>query len=109
MKPRFGILFIAALFALAFACPVFAASDDKPTSGTVTAAASKEQTTCPIMGGAVNKKLFVDKDGKRIYVCCSGCIEPVKKDFDAIAKKLEASGVTLAKAEPATKDEKTKK
>jgi hypothetical protein len=38
------------------------------------------QKTCPIMGGPINKKLFVDYKGKRIYVCCSMCIAEVKKD-----------------------------
>lgn len=70
-------------------------------------AAGKAQTTCPVMAGnPINKKLFVDKDGKRIYVCCKACIEKVKKDFDAIAKKLEADGITLAKSEEVKADSK---
>ena len=40
----------------------------------------KLQTECPVLGGAIDKSLFVDYKGKRIYVCCSGCIEPVKAD-----------------------------
>jgi hypothetical protein len=120
MKSRSGILLSAALFSLAFACPVFAANADKPapvdkpvavdkpTSGTQVQASVKEQTTCPIMKGAVDKKLFVDKDGKRIYVCCKNCLAEVKQNFDTIAKQMESEGITLAKAEPA-KDEKSKK
>ena len=26
------------------------------------------QSTCPIMGGGINKSLYVDHEGKRIYV-----------------------------------------
>jgi len=39
------------------------------------------QTTCPVMkGGKINKKLYVDHNGKRIYVCCKVCINKVKAD-----------------------------
>lgn len=55
-----------------------------------------EQTMCPVMGGAVNKALYVDHDGKRIYVCCMGCIDAVKKDPAKYVKEIEAKGITLA-------------
>ncbi len=57
------------------------------------------QTTCPVMkGSAINKKLFVDCEGKRIYVCCRMCIKAVKKDPAKYVKEMEAAGVTLEKA-----------
>lgn len=55
----------------------------------------KPQTTCPVMGGKINKKLYVDVDGKRIYVCCAGCIAPIKKDPAKYVKKLKAQGVAV--------------
>lgn len=67
------------------------------------------QTTCPVMGGAINKELFVDKDGKRIYVCCGGCIDAVTKDFSTYEAKLAESGQAvefLAAATPAPASEK---
>jgi hypothetical protein len=39
---------------------------------------TKTQTTCPVMGGKINKAQFVDAKGFRIYVCCPGCIAKVK-------------------------------
>ena len=57
----------------------------------------KLQTTCPVMGGKVNKDLFADRGGQRIYVCCKGCIAPVQKDFAKYAKKIEGVGETVAK------------
>jgi len=54
------------------------------------------QTMCPVMGGKINKDLYVDHDGKRIYVCCKGCIAPIKKDPVKVIKQLEAEGVTVA-------------
>jgi len=56
------------------------------------------------MGGKINKSLFVDHDGKRVYACCAGCLPDLKKDPAKYISQLEAKGVTLdkasAKAEP---------
>jgi hypothetical protein len=69
-------------------------------------AVAKLQTTCPVMGGKVNKALYVDRDGKRIHVCCKGCIGAVQKDPEKYIKKLEADGVAL---DPTPKAETSKK
>ena len=53
------------------------------------------QTTCPVMGGKINKKQYADVKGKRIYVCCPGCIGKIQADPDTHIEKLEKSGVTL--------------
>lgn len=50
------------------------------------------QTTCPVMGGEINKDLYVDVSGKRVYVCCAGCIEPIKMDPETYLNKLEKMG-----------------
>ncbi len=55
------------------------------------------QATCPVMGGKINPELYVEQDGRRIYVCCRGCIAPVRKEFAKYAKKIEASGEVVAK------------
>ena len=52
----------------------------------------KPQTTCPVMGGDIDKSQFVDYNGKRIYVCCGGCIAQVKADPEAAIKKLASLG-----------------
>ena len=63
-----------------------------------TTAFAEKQTVCPVMGGKIDKELYVDADGKRIYVCCKGCIEKVKADPQKYIKQLESQGVTLEKA-----------
>ena len=63
------------------------------------AVAVKVQTLCPVMGGTINKSKFVDYDGKRIYVCCDGCIDKVKKDPAKYVRQMEEKGITLDKAE----------
>ncbi len=62
-------------------------------------AAAKAQTTCPVMGGKINKKFYADYKGKRVYFCCPDCIQAFKKNPDKYVKKLERAGVILAKAQ----------
>jgi YHS domain-containing protein len=56
------------------------------------------QTKCPVLSGTVDKKVFVDYQGKRIYFCCKACIAEFEKNPDQYLKKLAAEGVTPEKA-----------
>ena len=69
-----------------------------PAAALRASAQGTPQTVCPVMGGKINKELYVDVEGKRIYVCCGGCIDPIKKDGAKFVKKLEDQGITLAQA-----------
>jgi YHS domain-containing protein len=55
----------------------------------------KPQTTCPVTGDPIDKKLYVDYNGKRIYVCCSSCLADLKKDPEKYIKKLESQGQSV--------------
>ena len=55
--------------------------------------APKVQTKFPVMdGNDINKNLFVDIKGKRVYVCCKGCIAQVEKSPDKYLAKIKATG-----------------
>jgi YHS domain-containing protein len=65
--------------------------------------ATSKETTCPVMEGTVNKNIYADYKGKRVYFCCPPCLKAFKKDPDTYMKKLEDQGVVLEKApEPKT-------
>jgi YHS domain-containing protein len=55
------------------------------------------QTTCPIMGGKINKDIYTDYKDERVYFCCEGCIPEFQKDPAKYVQKLENEGVTLEK------------
>ncbi|MCI5208982.1 MAG: YHS domain-containing protein [Candidatus Electrothrix sp. ATG2] len=59
--------------------------------GTVLA---EPQTTCPVMGGKINKEkeIYADYQGKRVYFCCEACIEPFKKDPEKYLAKMKETG-----------------
>ena len=62
------------------------------------AAPNASQTKCPIKGGDIDKEVYVDIDGKRVYFCCPGCDGKFLKDGKANIKKMEAKGIALASA-----------
>lgn len=57
----------------------------------------KPQKTCPVMGGKIDKSVYTDYEGKRIYFCCPACIPEFKKDPAKYIKKLEDESVVLEK------------
>ena len=59
--------------------------------------ADNPQTTCPVMGGTINKQYYSDYQGKRVYFCCPACIPEFKKDPSKYVKKLEDQGIVLEK------------
>ena len=66
-------------------------------AGPVLAAEPRPQTVCPVLGGNIDKKVYVDDQGKRIFFCCPGCPADSKKDPEKYLKKMEAQGITLEK------------
>lgn len=57
---------------------------------------AQRQTLCPVLEGkAIKKSLYVDHDGKRIYVCCKSCVKKVTQDPATYIAKLEAQGILL--------------
>jgi YHS domain-containing protein len=64
-----------------------------PEPAASTAETVKVQTTCPVMGGAINKAVYADHDGKRVYFCCAACVGTFKADPEKYIGKLEAEGV----------------
>ena len=51
-------------------------------------AAAIEQTTCPIMDSPINKALFTEYKGKKVYFCCPGCKERFEAEPEKYIAKL---------------------
>jgi len=63
-----------------------AAMTDEPAKAV---AAAIEQTTCPVMdGNPINKDLFWEYKGKKVYFCCPGCEEKFKAEPEKYIAKL---------------------
>jgi YHS domain-containing protein len=45
---------------------------------------------CPVMGGAVDREVFLDYKGQRVYFCCDGCKDVFLKDPDGYLEKWKS-------------------
>lgn len=83
---RNTLLICAVVFAFAFVSvsPVFAAEPN--------------QKNCPVMGAAVNKAVYTDYNGKRIYFCCPACIPQFEKNPERFMEKFGKEGIVLEDA-----------
>jgi len=91
-RTQFGIAFILAVLLLVglvalTGCkkksePVAPAETEKAVSVTI------QQSTCPIMGRPINKDIFTEYKGKKVYFCCAGCKEKFEKEPEKYLDKL---------------------
>ncbi|GEM_PF-2399338 len=85
-------------------------TEKKPDSVTAVSAPRqlKPQQTCPVMGGKIDKNIYVDYKGQRIYVCCNSCKAEVAKDPQKYIDKLAKMGETTEKVQmPGKNTQKT--
>lgn len=68
-------------------------SENKATSE----ANLKAQEKCPIKGGKIDKDVYSDYKGHRIYYCCPGCDKTFLKNPDKYISQMKADGVSPAK------------
>jgi len=47
-----------------------------------------EQNLCPVMGNPINKDIFVEYQGRKVYFCCPSCIEEFQKNPEKYLPKL---------------------
>lgn len=59
--------------------------------------AETSQSKCPVMGGEINKQVYADYRGSRVYFCCPGCKEPFLANPDSFLAKLKEEGIVLEK------------
>lgn len=72
----------------------YEATPDKYKGGLL--ASYSYQTTCPIMGEAIDPAAYVDlADGSRVYMCCKKCAGKLTGDPASYAKKLAAVGIVV--------------
>ena len=53
------------------------------------------QAICPVMGNKIDKNVFADYKGKRIYFCCGTCLEAFKKNPEKYLQLMEKQGIRL--------------
>ena len=65
-----------------------ATAEEAKKTATATAA-SVEQTMCPVMdGNKIDKNVFVEYKGKKVYFCCAQCKAAFEKEPEKYLAKL---------------------
>ena len=86
----FLMMFILVIFLILSGCS--SASHEAHKHGDMQMGAkgtgTKVQTTCPVLGGEIDKKFYVDHMGKRVYFCCKMCIAKFNEEPEKYMKKL---------------------
>ena len=45
------------------------------------------------MGNPINRAIYTDYHGKRVYFCCAGCDSTFLEDPEKYLKQMEADGI----------------
>lgn len=83
------------IFSTVIVCTVLACSSFAMGGNEQGVEQSKKQDVCPVMGGKVNPEYYADVEGKRIYVCCPGCIAAIESDPSKYISEMQAKGIAL--------------
>ena len=91
-RAQFGIVFmLAILLLIGLVALTGCKKKSEPAAPAETEEAvtvAIEQTICPVMAGAINKNLFTEYKGKKVYFCCAGCKEKFEKEPEKYLAKL---------------------
>lgn len=55
------------------------------------------QVNCPVMGEKIDRNVYVDHGGRRIYFCCQGCIDKFNQEPQKYSKKMDQDAAAAAK------------
>jgi len=90
-KKKFRIVFLLAALLLVGLIVLDGCKKSEPAAppeSEEVASAIIEQKICPVMEGAINKNMFTEYKGKKVYFCCAGCKEKFEKEPEKYIAKL---------------------
>jgi YHS domain-containing protein len=99
MNTRYALILLVAMSLMGLVISGGCKKEPKPAvppaevNQAAASAAETEQMMCPVMGGAIDKTVFVEYKGKKVYFCCSVC----KGKFEADPEKYIAKLPQFAK------------
>jgi len=99
MKQVLAVLVVAGAVTAAYAGGMCGDASKGSCAATISdakaAQPAKAQDLCPVSGDKVDKKVYTDYEGKRIYFCCAKCVDAFKKNPAKYLKDMSDAGVTL--------------
>lgn len=94
-----SMLLVAGLLVTAPGCKKSSESQKTPEATKVptTSTAANIQMICPVEGRKIDKNVYVDYQGKRIYFCCADCKAKFDADSAKYIKQMEDKAIVLEK------------
>jgi len=94
---------IVVVLAVMFTMVTLSQAAEKTAAPVAKSAVKMEpQSTCPVSGDPINKEVYTDYQGKRVYFCCQACPPEFAKNPDKYMKVLADKGQE-PEAAPVTK------
>lgn len=92
------MLITVSLLTMLSSCKKAEKTSKAPTTpAPVSVTTSNIQTTCPIEGGKIDKSMYADSQGQRVYFCCTDCKAKFNADPAKYIKQMEDQGMVLEK------------
>ncbi len=91
-------MMIAMMLALTVAFTAGVGWAAEPSTGFMDRPRPKQQIACPVQGGKINKNLYRDYKGQRVYFCCPECIPIFEKNPEAYLQRMQEQGVVPEKS-----------
>lgn len=95
MNPRTGkiiILFLAAGLVLVALAALNGCKKEPqpapPPAPSAVGALQTQQTICPVMGNPIDKNVYIEHQGKKVYFCCPDCKPKFEADPEKYIAKL---------------------
>ncbi|MDO8301747.1 MAG: YHS domain-containing protein [Sedimentisphaerales bacterium] len=84
------VMVLAAVLVGLYGCKKSEPVAVQPQAATAVAEANVavEQKICPVMGGEINKDVYVEYKGKKVYFCCPSCKGEFEKNPEKYISKL---------------------
>lgn len=91
-RKQFGIVSILVILLLiGLVALIGCKKKSEPAAPSETAEAVSEeiqQTICPVMAGPIDKNIFTEYKGKKVYFCCASCKDAFEKEPEKYLEKL---------------------
>jgi YHS domain-containing protein len=91
------MVLVAGLLAGGYGCKKSNETQKAPAATKTPATATQAQTICPIEGSKIDKNVYIDYQGKRIYFCCADCKAKFNADPAKYVQQMEDKGIVLEK------------
>ena len=84
LKIMIVMLIMVTLMTMSYSCKKSKDTSKVSTTPAPTnVTASNVQMTCPVEGGKIDKSVYVDYQGKRVYFCCSTTAKSKTASFES--------------------------